>query len=80
MDIITSNKKFKLTDFEVKIFNHLDFFSFSNELHFQKIKKTLVIIDYCALRNSVNFTQLCVYHRPLNINTIYISQKYTKVY
>ena len=59
--------------------NHLDLFPVPNELNYQEINKTLVIIDYCTIINSVNLTQLFVYGRPLNINTIYLSQKYTKV-
>ena len=39
----------------------------------------LVVIDDCTIINSVNPIQLFVYGRPLNINTIYLSQKYTKV-
>ena len=39
----------------------------------------LVVIDDCTIINSVNYIQFFVYGRPLNINTIYLSQKYTKV-
>ena len=50
-----------------------------NELNFRGFKKLLVVIDDCTIINSVNPIQLFVYGRPLNINTIYLSQKYTKV-
>ena len=43
------------------------------------LNKTLVIVDDCTIINSVNPTQLFVYSRPLNINTNYLLQKYTKV-
>ena len=79
LDIITSNDKFKRTDLEVQIFNHSDLFPFPNKLNPQGINKILVIIDDCTIINSVNPTQLFVSGRPLNINTIYLSQKYTKV-
>ena len=79
LNIITFNDKFKQTDFEVQIFNHLNLFLILNELNFQGINKTLVIIDDCIIISSVNPTQLFVYGRPLNINTIYLLQKYTKV-
>ena len=39
----------------------------------------MVIIDDCTIINSVNPTQLVVNGKPLNINTIYLLQKYTKV-
>ena len=78
MDIIISNDKFKQTDLEVQIFYHPDLLLLPNELNPQGINKTLVIIDDCTIINSVNLTQLFVYGRPLNINTIYLSQKYTK--
>ena len=55
-----------------QIFNHPDLHPFPNELNFQKINKTLVIIDDCTIINSVNPTQLCVYGRPLNITTMYL--------
>ena len=44
-----------------------------------RIKQTLVIIDDCTIIKSINPTELYVYGRLLNINTIYLSQKYTKV-
>ena len=50
-----------------------------NDLNPRGIKKTLVIIDDCTIIHSINPTQLFVYGRPLNINTIYLTQKYTKV-
>ena len=40
-----------------------------------ELKNTFVIIDDCTIINSINSTQLFVYGRPLNINTIYLSQK-----
>ena len=39
----------------------------------------MVIIDDYTIINSVNPTQFFVYGRPVNINTIYLSQKYIKV-
>ena len=78
LDIITSNVKFKRTELEVQIFNYPDLLLFLNELNFQGIKKTLVIIDDYTIINSVNPTQLFVYCRPLNIYTIYLSQDILK--
>ena len=48
-------------------------------MNLQGINKTLVNIDDCTIINSDKPTQLSVYGRPLNINTIYLSKKYTKV-
>ena len=48
-------------------------------MNFNRVKQTLVIIDDCTIIKSINHTQLYVYGRQLNINTIYLSQKYTKV-
>ena len=79
LDIITFNVKFKRTELEVQVFNHPDLLPLPNELNPQRIKKTLVIIDDCTIINSINPIQLFVNGRPLNINTIYLSQKYTKV-
>ena len=50
-----------------------------NELNPRRIKKTLVIIDDCTIIHFIKPTQLFVFCRPLNINSIYLSQKYTKV-
>ena len=79
LDIITSNDKFKQTELEVQIFNHLDLLPLPNELNPHEINKPLVIIDDCTIINSVNPTKLFVYGRPITINTIYLSQKYAKV-
>ena len=79
LDIITSNDKFKSSKLEVVQLNHPDDIPLPQELNTQGIKTTLVIIDDCTIIKSINPTQLYVYGRPLNINTIYLSQKYTKV-
>ena len=79
LDIITSNDKFKSSKLEVVQFKHSDDIPLPHELNPNGINKTLVIIDDCKMINSVNPTQLFVYGRQLNINTIYLSQKYTKV-
>ena len=79
LDIITLNGKFKSSKLEVVEFKHPDDIPLPQELNPQGINKTLVIIYDCTIINSVNPTQLYVYGRPLNINTIYLSQKYTKV-
>ena len=50
-----------------------------NELNPRGVKRVLVVIDDYTIIKSVNPIQLFVYGRPLNINTIYLSQKYTKV-
>ena len=60
------------------MFNYPDIFPYTNELNPQVKHITLVIIDDNTIINSVYPTQLYVYGRPLNINTIYLSQKYTK--
>ena len=44
----------------------------THELKPNGVNKTLVIIDDCTIINYVNFTQLFLYGRPLNINTIYL--------
>ena len=54
-------------------------FHYRQELNPKGHKRILVIIDDCTIINSVKPTNLFVYGRPLNINTIYLSQKYTKV-
>ena len=78
-DNITSNDKFKRTKLELQVVNHPDLLTLPHELTPQRIKQTLVIIDDCTIINSPNPIQLFVYGRPLNINTIYLSQKYTNV-
>ena len=40
---------------------------------------SLVIIDDCTIINSLQPSQLFVYGRPLGVNVIYLSQKYSKV-
>ena len=77
--IITSNENLKKTKLEVIEFKSPDDIPLPNELNPWGFKKVLVIIDDCTIINSVNPMQLFVYGRPLNINTIYLSQKYTKV-
>ena len=79
LDIITFNDKLIRAELEIQILNHPDVLPFRYVLNHQGINKTLVIIDYYININSVNPTQLFVCGRPLNINTIYLSQKYTKV-
>ena len=79
LDIITSNDKFKSSKLEVVEFKHPDDIPLPQKLNPLGIIKTIVIIDDCTIINSVNPTQLYIYGRPLNINTIYLSQKYTKV-
>ena len=79
LDIITSSDKFKSSKLEVVQFKHPDDIQLLLELNPSGINKTLVIIDDCTIIKSINPTQLYVYGRPLNINTIYLSQKYTKV-
>ena len=79
LDIITSNDKFKSSKLEVVQLKHSDDIPLFQELNLNGVKQTLVIIDNCTIINSVNPTQLYVYGRPLNINTIYLSQKYTNV-
>ena len=79
LDIITSNDKFKISKLKVIELNHPDDIPLPHELNPKGINKTLVIIDDCTIINSVNPTQLFVYGRPLNINTIYLLQKQTKV-
>ena len=79
LDMITSHDKFKRTELEIQIFNHPDLLPLPNELNFQNINKILAIIDNCTIIIFVNPSQLFLYGTPLNINTIYLSQKYTKV-
>ena len=77
--IITSNDTFKPINNDVQIFLHRDDISLLQKLNPNKVNKTLVIIDDCTIINFINPTQLYVYGRPLNINTIHLSRKYTKV-
>lgn len=42
-------------------------------------KKTLVIIDDCLKKNQNRLQDYFIYGRPLNINTIYLSQSYFKL-
>ena len=79
LDIITSNCKFKSIKLEVVQLKHPDDIPLPQDLNPNGVKQTLVIIDNCTIIKSINPTQLYVYRRPLNINTIYLSQKYTKV-
>ena len=79
LDIITSNDKFKSSKLEVVELKHPDDIPLPNELNPRGVKRTLVIINYCKIINSVNPTELFVFGRPLNINTIYLSQKPTTV-
>ena len=79
LDIITSNDKFKSSKLEVIELKHPDGILLPQELNPNGVKQTLFIIDDCTIIKSINPTQLYVYGRPLNINTIYLSQKYTKV-
>ena len=74
LNIINFNDKFKRTELEVQLFNHFNLLFLPNELNPYGINKTLIIIDDCTIINSVNPTQLFVYGRPLNLNTIYLSQ------
>ena len=78
LDIITSNDKFKISMLEVVQQKHHDDISLPHELNPNGVNKTLVIIDDFTIINFVNPTQLFLYNRLLNINTIYLSQKYTK--
>ena len=81
LDIITLNDKFKSSKLEVEVvkLKHPDDIPLPQELNPNGVKQTLVIIDDCTIIKSINPTQLYLYGRPLNINTIYLSQKYTKV-
>ena len=79
LDIITSSNKFKSSKLKVVELKYPDDIPLHHELNPNGVNKTLVIIDDCKVINSVNPTQLYVYGRPLNINTIYLSQKYKKV-
>ena len=63
----------------IEVYDHLDMLPLPQVLNPGGRLKILCIIDDCTIINSLNPTQLFVYCRPLNINTIYISQKYTKV-
>ena len=45
----------------------------------RQVKRILIIIDDCTIINSDKLTQLLIFGRPLNSNTIYLLQKYTKV-
>ena len=78
LDIITSNDKFKSSKLEVIELKHPDDIPLPQELNPNGFNKTLVIIDDRTIIKFINPTQLYVYGRPLNINTIYFSQKYTK--
>ena len=75
LDIITSNENFKPTKLEVIKFKSPDDIPLPQELNPNGVKQTLVIIDDCTIIKSINPTQLYVYGRPLNINTIYLSHK-----
>ena len=79
LDIITLDDKFKRNDIEDVTYEHPDDILLPNELNPRGVKKTLVIIDDYSIINSVNPIELFVFGRPLNINTIYLLQKYTKV-
>ena len=48
-------------------------------MNHKEITKTLVITDECTIINAVYPTQLFVYGRQLNIDKIYLLQKYMKV-
>ena len=54
-------------------------YTFSSTAYNSKGNKELVIIDNWTIINFVNLSELYIYCIPLNINTIYLSQKYTKV-
>ena len=75
LDIITSNDKFKSSKLEVVELKHPDDIPLPQELNPNGVKQKLVIIDDCTIIKSINPTQLYVYGRPLNINTIYLSHK-----
>ena len=79
LDIISNNVKFKPSNLEVTVYKKPDDILLPQELNSKGHKRILVIIDDCTILNSVKPTHLFVYGRPLNINTIYLSQKYTKV-
>ena len=79
LDIISNNEKFKPNNLEVTVYEKPDDIPLPRELNPKGYKRILVIIDDCTFINSVKPIQLFVYGRPLNINTIYLSQKYTKV-
>ena len=72
-------KILKKTKLEVIELKSPDDIPLPNELNPRGVKRVLVVIDDCTIINYVNPIQLFVYGRPLNINTIYLSQKYTKV-
>ena len=78
LDIISSSDKFKSSKLEVIQRKHPDDIFFPHELNLNGVNKTLVIIDDCTIIKVINPTQLFVSERQLNINTIYLSQKYTK--
>ena len=79
LDNITSSNQFQSNKFKVVEFKHPDDIPLPQEINSQGNNKTLVIIDDCTIINSVKPTQLYVYGKLLNINIIYLSQKYTKV-
>ena len=79
LDIIILNNKFKSSKLDVIQFKHPDDIPLPHKLNLNGVNKTLVMIDDCTIINSVNPTQLFAYGRRFNINTIYSSQKYTKV-
>ena len=79
LDIISNNENFNPSKLEVTVYEKPNDIPLQQKLNPKGHKRILVIIDDCTIINSVKPTQLFVYGRPLNINTIYLSQKYTKV-
>ena len=75
LDIISNNEKFKPNNLDVTVYEKPDNILLVQELNPKRHKRILVIIDNCTIINSVKPSQLFVYGRPLNINTIYLSQK-----
>ena len=79
LDIISNNEKLKPSKLEVTVYEKRNVIPLPQELNPKGNKRILVIIYDCAIINSVKPTQLFVSGRQLNINTIYLSQKYTNV-
>ena len=79
LDIISNNENFKSSNLEVTVYEKPDDIPLPEKLNPKGHKRILVIIDDSTIISFVKPTQLFAYGRPLNINTIYLSQKYTKV-
>ena len=69
-------KKFKV---EVLSYNNPELLPSPEELNQNLKYKVLVICDDSTLLNQINPTQIFVYGRPLQVNIIYISQRYTRI-